>query len=78
MAVTWPMEPVQVLSSSAHTLAIVLRLIARHSHGSQEYSYTKNRLLSSIFFAAKTLPVKRGAGIDHKVRVFLTKVHPES
>ncbi|RLN92286.1 hypothetical protein BBJ28_00011826 [Nothophytophthora sp. Chile5] len=32
----------------------------------QEYCYSKGRFLSAVFFGAKTLPVKRGAGIDHK------------
>uniref|UniRef100_K3WZT1 Tafazzin family protein n=1 Tax=Globisporangium ultimum (strain ATCC 200006 / CBS 805.95 / DAOM BR144) TaxID=431595 RepID=K3WZT1_GLOUD len=37
----------------------------RWSLCSQEYSYTKGRAISAIFYGAKTLPVKRGAGVDH-------------
>ncbi|KAF1779097.1 Phospholipid/glycerol acyltransferase [Phytophthora cactorum] len=33
----------------------------------QEYCYTKGKLLSTLFFGAKTLPVKRGAGVDHQM-----------
>ncbi|EEY53093.1 tafazzin-like protein [Phytophthora infestans T30-4] len=39
----------------------------RWSLASQEYCYTKGKLLSTVFFGAKTLPVKRGAGIDHQM-----------
>ncbi|KAH7463175.1 N-acylphosphatidylethanolamine synthase [Phytophthora ramorum] len=39
----------------------------RWSLASQEYCYTKGKLLSAVFFAAKTLPVKRGAGVDHQM-----------
>lgn len=37
----------------------------RHS---QEYSYTNGKIISALFFGSKTLPVKRGAGLDHEVR----------
>ncbi|KAE9026717.1 hypothetical protein PR003_g11296 [Phytophthora rubi] len=39
----------------------------RWSLASQEYCYTKGKLLSAVFFGAKTLPVKRGAGVDHQM-----------
>ncbi|CAI5739459.1 unnamed protein product [Peronospora destructor] len=39
----------------------------RWSLASQEYCYTKGKLVSALFFGAKTLPVKRGAGIDHQM-----------
>ncbi|KAF1781237.1 EGF-like domain, extracellular [Phytophthora cactorum] len=39
----------------------------RWSLASQEYCYTKGKLLSTLFFGAKTLPVKRGAGVDHQM-----------
>ncbi|ETK86904.1 hypothetical protein L915_08546 [Phytophthora nicotianae] len=41
--------------------------IGRWSLASQEYCYTKGKLLSTIFFGAKTLPVKRGAGVNHQM-----------
>ncbi|TMW65971.1 hypothetical protein Poli38472_003736 [Pythium oligandrum] len=37
---------------------------ARWSLVSQEYSYTRGRLLRAFFFSAKALPIKRGAGIN--------------
>lgn len=40
---------------------------ARWGLCSQEYSYTHGVLASTFFYSAKTLPVKRGAGIDHKM-----------
>ncbi|RHY18574.1 hypothetical protein DYB32_010360 [Aphanomyces invadans] len=39
--------------------------LSRWSICSQEYCYAKGPLLSTIFFGTKTLPIKRGAGIDH-------------
>ncbi|KAG9403466.1 hypothetical protein AC1031_006105 [Aphanomyces cochlioides] len=39
--------------------------VCRWSLCSQEYCYQKGALLSTIFYGAKTLPVKRGAGVDH-------------
>ncbi|RHY27636.1 hypothetical protein DYB25_007816 [Aphanomyces astaci] len=39
--------------------------LSRWSICSQEYCYAKGPLLSTIFFGSKTLPIKRGAGIDH-------------
>ncbi|DAZ96525.1 TPA: hypothetical protein N0F65_008076 [Lagenidium giganteum] len=46
----------------------VLPSLARWSLCSQEYCYLKgSKVLSTFFFSAKTLPVKRGAGIDHKM-----------
>ncbi|KAL3663949.1 hypothetical protein V7S43_010838 [Phytophthora oleae] len=39
----------------------------RWSLASQEYCYTKGKILAAAFFGAKTLPVKRGAGIDHQM-----------
>ncbi|RLN49787.1 hypothetical protein BBJ29_004309 [Phytophthora kernoviae] len=39
----------------------------RWSLASQEYCYTKGKFLSAVFFSSKTLPVKRGAGIDHQM-----------
>lgn len=38
---------------------------------SQEYSYTNGKTVSALFFGSKTLPVKRGAGVDHEVRLYM-------
>ncbi|OQR83344.1 tafazzin-like protein [Achlya hypogyna] len=40
---------------------------------SQEYCYTKGPLLSALFYGSKTLPIKRGAGIDHPMLMDLFK-----
>ncbi|KAL0582519.1 hypothetical protein ABG067_007601 [Albugo candida] len=39
----------------------------RWSLCSQEYCYTKGRLASTLFYSAKTLPIKRGAGINQEL-----------
>ncbi|KDO28380.1 hypothetical protein SPRG_06619 [Saprolegnia parasitica CBS 223.65] len=39
--------------------------VSRWGLCSQEYCYTKGPLLSAVFYGSKTLPIKRGAGIDH-------------
>ncbi|KAF0718853.1 Aste57867_1451 [Aphanomyces stellatus] len=39
--------------------------LSRWSICSQEYCYAKGPLLSTVFFGSKTLPIKRGAGINH-------------
>lgn len=39
--------------------------LAKHS---QEYSYTNGKTISALFFGSKTLPIKRGASVDHEVR----------
>ena len=44
----------------------------RWSLCSQEYCYEKGALIGTFFFAGKTLPVRRGAGIDH---MFLKTFH---
>lgn len=47
----------------------------RWSLASQEYCYTKGKLVSAVFFGAKSLPVKRGAGVDHPmIRALYDKV----
>ncbi|TDH72842.1 hypothetical protein CCR75_000578 [Bremia lactucae] len=48
---------------------------SRWSLASQEYCYTKGKLASAFFFGAKSLPIKRGAGIDHPmIRAIFDKV----
>ncbi|CAI5709482.1 unnamed protein product [Hyaloperonospora brassicae] len=39
----------------------------RWSLASQEYCYEKGKVVSAVFFGAKTLPVHRGAGVDHEM-----------
>lgn len=52
--------------------ALIKPSSCRWSLCSQEYCYEKGALISSFFFAGKTLPIRRGAGIDH---VFLEEFH---
>ncbi|CEG44100.1 tafazzin-like protein [Plasmopara halstedii] len=47
----------------------------RWSLASQEYCYTKGKVVSAVFFGAKSLPIKRGGGVDHPMmRALFEKV----
>lgn len=49
--------------------------LGRWSLCSQEYSYMKGRIIATLFFGSKTLPVLRGGGVDHEVRCMFGTAH---
>jgi monolysocardiolipin acyltransferase len=49
--------------------------VSRWTMCSQEYSYLKGRLIAALFYGSKTLPIRRGVGVNHPMLMeFFKKV----